>query len=74
MTGTHLLPYLDRLEAVLDRTLHLKSKDGSQLAAGILKNVVRGLTVIQPEEYVAVPHGYDKPISEYLPIRVRDHC
>ena len=71
MTGRPLLPYLNRLENVLERTLHLKSKEGSQFAAGILKNMVRSLTVIQPEEYKAVPGGYDRPASDYLPIRVR---
>ena len=34
-----------------------------------LRNVLRALTLTYPNEFRSVAEGYDRPVSEYLPVR-----
>lgn len=47
----------------------LKARDGYLFAGAILNNLLRSLTTVYPTDYRSVPEGYDRPLSEYLPIR-----
>lgn len=64
-----MLPYADRLISVLDRALQLKAREGYLFAGGILNNLLRSLTTIYPTDFRSVAEGYDRSLSEYLPIR-----
>ena len=64
-----MLPFSDRLIHVLDRALLLKAREGYQFAGAILNNLLRSLTTIYPTDYRSIAEGYDRPLSEYLPIR-----
>lgn len=67
--GIYLLPYADRLINVLDRALQLKAREGYLSAGAIMNNLLKSLTTIYPTDYRSVAEGYDRPLSEYLPIR-----
>lgn len=67
--GNFLLPYADRLLGVLDRALLLKAREGYLFAGAILNNLLKSITTIYPTDYRSVAEGYDRPLSEYLPIR-----
>ncbi len=69
--GIYLMSYLSSLESVLEKTLHMASKDGYSLGCSILRYLLRATTLTFPMEYRAIPEGYDRPLEEYLPIKVR---
>ncbi|XP_078000645.1 proteasome activator complex subunit 4-like [Glandiceps talaboti] len=64
-----LLKYGDQLIEVLQSTLHLTCKEGYELAGTTLKHILRSLTMMYPREYCSVPEGFDRPLTEYLPVR-----
>ena len=68
--GIHILPYLDKIKVILGKSLRMKSKEGQASASIILRNLLRSLTAILSEDYRSCPEGYDRPISECLPIRL----
>ena len=61
ISGEHLLPYLPSIEAVLQRSLLMASKEGQGLATSLLRNVLRALTLTYPNEFRSVAEGYDRP-------------
>ncbi|XP_062911944.1 proteasome activator complex subunit 4-like isoform X1 [Mobula hypostoma] len=67
--GDKLLQYKDQLINILHRTLHLKCKQGYTLAGNLLHHLLRSTTLIYPKEYCSVPGGFDKPFTEYFPIK-----
>ena len=69
ISGEHLLPHLGAIEAVLEKSLVMASKEGQGLATSLLRNVLRALTLTYPNEFRTVAEGYDRGVDEYLPIR-----
>ena len=69
--GDALLPYMDRLEPILKRSVHMANKEGYNFACSALCNLLRSLTSVVPINYRSIPEGYDRPTEEYLPIKVR---
>uniref|UniRef100_A0A8C3LK93 Proteasome activator subunit 4 n=1 Tax=Chrysolophus pictus TaxID=9089 RepID=A0A8C3LK93_CHRPC len=67
--GKKLLPYREQLGKILQRTLHLTCKQGYILSCNLLHHLLRSATLIYPTEYCSVPGGFDKPLSEYFPIK-----
>ncbi|XP_077341678.1 proteasome activator complex subunit 4 [Lithobates pipiens] len=67
--GEKLLPYKDQLVKILRRTLHFTCKQGYTLSCNLLHHLLRSCTLIYPTEYCSVPGGFDKPLSEYFPIK-----
>ncbi|XP_078505604.1 proteasome activator complex subunit 4 isoform X2 [Lissotriton helveticus] len=67
--GEKLLPYREQLVQILSRTLHFTCKQGYILACNLLHHVLRSTTLIYPTEYCSMPGGFDKPLSEYFPIK-----
>ncbi|XP_012271997.1 proteasome activator complex subunit 4 isoform X2 [Orussus abietinus] len=65
--GNHLLPYLGTLKCVLDKVLHLKSREGSRLAHRLLKEVLHSLSNVAPNTYHTLTKNYNDP--EYPSIR-----
>ncbi|XP_071961962.1 proteasome activator complex subunit 4-like [Antedon mediterranea] len=64
-----LLTYKSTILKVLRATLHLRCKQGYQLASTVLKYFLKAMTIIYPLEYCSNAEGLSRPISEYLPIR-----
>lgn len=54
---------------ILQRTLHLTCKQGYTLSCNLLHHLLRSTTLIYPKEYCSVPGGFNKPPSEYFPIK-----
>lgn len=69
MDGKKLLLYREQLVKILQRTLHLTCKQGYTLSCNLLHHLLRSTTLIYPTEYCSVPGGFDKPPSEYFPIK-----
>ncbi|XP_031434367.1 proteasome activator complex subunit 4A isoform X3 [Clupea harengus] len=69
LDGDKLLPYSAQLVRTLRQTLHLKCKQGYSLASNLLYHCLRSTALIYPVEYCSVPGGFQKPLSEYLPIK-----
>uniref|UniRef100_A0A803SKN4 Proteasome activator subunit 4 n=1 Tax=Anolis carolinensis TaxID=28377 RepID=A0A803SKN4_ANOCA len=67
--GKKLLPYKEQLLKILQRSLHLTCKQGYILSCNLLHHLLRSTTLIYPTEYCSVPGGFDKPLSEYFPIK-----
>ncbi|KAE8600768.1 hypothetical protein XENTR_v10013403 [Xenopus tropicalis] len=67
--GEKLLPYKEQLVQILHRTLHFTCKQGYILSCNLLHHLLRSSTLIYPTEYCSVPGGFDKPLSEYFPIK-----
>jgi hypothetical protein len=65
-----LIDYLPSIQPVLEKTVHMASKDGYTLGCSIVRNILRALTTTFAVEYKAIPEGYDRPLEEYLPIKV----
>jgi hypothetical protein len=68
--GNALLPYMAMLQQVMDRTLHLACREGYLSSSCILRHILSSLTSITPLEYCSVPGSFDRPIKDYLPIKV----
>lgn len=64
-----LVNYIDRICKILDKTLHMKSVQGSQMAARMLNLIMYSLTYIQPVEFRSCNKSYNLPINEFLTIR-----
>lgn len=69
--GKKLLLYREQFGKILQRTLHLTCKQGYILSCNLLHHLLRSATLIYPTEYCSVPGGFDKPLSEYFPIKAR---
>uniref|UniRef100_A0A672TTU1 Proteasome activator subunit 4 n=1 Tax=Strigops habroptila TaxID=2489341 RepID=A0A672TTU1_STRHB len=69
--GKKLLVYREQLGKILQRTLHLTCKQGYILSCNLLHHLLRSATLIYPTEYCSVPGGFDKPVSEYFPIKTK---
>ena len=67
--GLHFLPYLNKIKDILRKATRMKSKDGQTAASILLRNLLRSLTTVFPQEYRSCPEGYDRPLNEWLPIR-----
>ncbi|EGV92976.1 Proteasome activator complex subunit 4 [Cricetulus griseus] len=67
--GKKLLLYREQLVKILHRTLHLTCKQGYTLSCNLLHHLLRSTTLIYPTEYCSVPGGFNKPPSEYFPIK-----
>uniref|UniRef100_A0A8D2NT94 Proteasome activator subunit 4 n=1 Tax=Zosterops lateralis melanops TaxID=1220523 RepID=A0A8D2NT94_ZOSLA len=67
--GKKLLLYREQFGKILQRTLHLTCKQGYILSCNLLHHLLRSATLIYPTEYCSVPGGFDKPLSEYFPIK-----
>ncbi|KAK1171117.1 proteasome activator complex subunit 4-like [Acipenser oxyrinchus oxyrinchus] len=67
--GDKLLPYREQCVKILQRTLHLKFKQGYMLSCNLLHHLLRSASLIYPTEYCSIPGGFNKPLSEYFPIK-----
>ncbi len=68
--GHALLPYRQELITILRATLHLKCKEGAELAGNLLRHCLKALTLIYTIDYRSTTSDWDTPLDEYLPIRV----
>jgi hypothetical protein len=68
--GDALLPYVATLQQVMDCTLHLTCREGYLSASSVLLHVLSSLTSVAAVEYRSVPGSFNKPIKDYLPIKV----
>lgn len=66
-TGNHLLPYIDTLVEVLDKTLYLKSREGNQIVCRLLKILLSSLSTVTLVEFKSSVGDYNDP--EYLSIK-----
>ncbi|KYB26764.1 proteasome activator complex subunit 4 [Tribolium castaneum] len=66
---TELVTYSDRLMKILDRTLHMSSLSGSQMASRMLEVMMTSLTYILPTEYRSCSTPYDTHVKDFLSIR-----
>ncbi|XP_070577632.1 proteasome activator complex subunit 4-like isoform X2 [Ptychodera flava] len=64
-----ILPYGDQLIQVLESTLHLTCKQGYELSGIVLKHLLRAMTFTYPREYRSIAGSFDRPLTEYLPVR-----
>lgn len=65
------MQHKELLECVLDRTLHMTSQEGNMYSSRLLNNVMMSISFMYPKEYRSSDENYDKPVSEYLAVRVR---
>ncbi|XP_046740797.1 proteasome activator complex subunit 4-like [Diprion similis] len=65
--GNYLLPYMDTLMEVLDKTLYLKSREGSQTAARLLRIVLLCLSMVGLADSKTSVGDYNDP--EYMSIK-----
>lgn len=68
--GEKLLPYRTQLVQTLQLTLRLRCKQGYTLACNLLHHILRSTALTYPTDYCSVPGGFNKPLQEYLPIKV----
>ncbi|KAK7086905.1 Proteasome activator complex subunit 4 [Halocaridina rubra] len=68
-SGQYLVEYVPQIMQVLKQTLHLKCREGYHLAGSVLRFLLKYLSITIPSEYRSLPHKWDLPITEYLPIR-----
>ncbi|XP_053495926.1 proteasome activator complex subunit 4B isoform X1 [Ictalurus furcatus] len=67
--GEKLLPYRTQLVQIMQLTLRLRCKQGYSLACNLLHHVLRSMALTYPTDYCSVPGGFNRPLSEYLPIK-----
>uniref|UniRef100_A0A673KHP7 Proteasome activator complex subunit 4A n=1 Tax=Sinocyclocheilus rhinocerous TaxID=307959 RepID=A0A673KHP7_9TELE len=67
--GDQLLLYRSQLVQILQLTLHLKCKQGYNLACKLLYHILRSMSIIYPREYCSVPSGVQQHSDTYLPIK-----
>ena len=60
---------MKQIKSILRKALRIQNKEGHSTAVILLKNMLRSLTSVYPKEYWSCPEGYDRPLSEHLPIR-----
>ncbi|KAK4321981.1 hypothetical protein Pmani_007247 [Petrolisthes manimaculis] len=68
-SGCYLVQYVPQISQVLQRTLHLKSREGYHLAGSVVRYLLKYLGVTMPSEYRSLPHSWDLPLADSLPIR-----
>lgn len=68
--GKTIFPYLPQIKDILAKSLRMKSKDGQVAGSIILRNLLRSMVSTFPEEYRSCPEGYDRPLNDFLPIRM----
>lgn len=68
-SGCHLIKYVPQITHVLTQTLHLKSREGYQLAGSILGYLLKYLGITIPKEYRSMPHEWDVSFTDSLPIK-----
>lgn len=68
-SGNTLLPYIDMLTNVLDRTLHLTCLNGYVMACRLLNHILISLTVVHPIEYRSSPPPFYENMKDQLSIR-----
>lgn len=71
MDGEKLLPYRKQLVQILQLTLRLRCKQGYSLACNLLHHILRSTALTYPTDYCSVPGGFNRPLNQYLPIKVR---
>lgn len=52
--GSQLLKYFSHIEQVLQRTLHLKCREGYHLAGALLKHTLRAFTLVYPLDFRSI--------------------
>ncbi|KAG2467259.1 PSME4 protein, partial [Polypterus senegalus] len=67
--GDKLLQYRGQLVQILQQTLYLKCKQGYMLSCNLLHHLLRSTALIYPTEYCSISEGFDRPLSEYFPIK-----
>uniref|UniRef100_A0A8C1PZP3 Proteasome activator subunit 4a n=1 Tax=Cyprinus carpio TaxID=7962 RepID=A0A8C1PZP3_CYPCA len=67
--GDQLLLYRSQLVQILQLTLHLKCKQGYNLACKLLYHILRSMSLIYPREYCSMPGGVQQHTDTYLPIK-----
>lgn len=72
--GEKLLPYRTQLVQTLQLTLRLRCKQGYSLACNLLHHILRSTALTYPTDYCSVPGGFNRPLQEYLPIKVLWMC
>lgn len=68
--GAELLVYKDRILTVLCKILGLQCVQGYEIAGKSLMYLLRSLSLTYPLSYRSVPGDLDRPVKEYLAIRV----
>lgn len=68
-SGCYLVQYVPQISQVLKRTLHLKSREGYHLAGSVVRYLLKYLGMTMPSEYRSLPHPWDVPLADSLPIR-----
>lgn len=68
--GGKLLPYRTQLVHILQLTLRLRCKQGYSLSCNLLHHVLRSMALTYPTDYCSVSGGFNRPLNEYLPIKV----
>ena len=68
--GKVFLPYKAELLEVLGHVLELKCVQGYEIAGQFLRYLLRALTLEYILNFQSMAGSYDKPVSEYLAIRV----
>ena len=69
LRGRFLEPYMPKLQQILRKALRIQNKEGHGSVVIITRNLLRSFTSVYPKEYWSCPEGYDRPLSEHLPIR-----
>ncbi|KAK7788859.1 hypothetical protein R5R35_013064 [Gryllus longicercus] len=67
--GCCILPHASLIRKVIDRSLQLTCREGFLMALRLLAGFLNSLLSIVPLEYRSVPQSFDRPLSEYLPVR-----
>lgn len=67
--GRALVPYVEDLVRILDRTLHLNCRQGARMASRLLESLLTSLTMIQPFEFRSQPELFRRPLKESLTVR-----
>ncbi|XP_065338507.1 proteasome activator complex subunit 4A-like isoform X2 [Cloeon dipterum] len=67
--GSYLVPHMPQLTQVLDRTLHLVSKEGQHSSGRLLSHILDSMVNMKPTDYRSVNYKFSEPIKDHLPIR-----
>ncbi|XP_050294149.1 proteasome activator complex subunit 4B-like [Anthonomus grandis grandis] len=65
-----ILPYMDKITNILDKTLHMTCLEASALAARALEVILNTLTLIVPREYRSHTEDFGAPVDKFLSVRV----
>lgn len=69
-TPKSLLQYIPTLLNVIDETLHLKCKEGLELSANLLSNILLVYSTTYPINYYDSPPCFDHTSKTSIPLRV----